>query len=118
MKYVYTALFQLLFFSLTLSDQIYKTHTTSDQNMKSNVMFRSSLNKYSKMDLSPNKLLIFSYSVLNFYNLTDHIYLWFISIFSKNCCFSSMYKSSNIFKYQYVLRKYSMFRVIVLRTAH
>ena len=39
--------------------------------------------KYSKINLSPNELLIISNSVLNFDNLTDHAYLSIILIFKK-----------------------------------
>jgi len=36
--------------------------------------------KYSKIDLSQNKLLLISNSVLKFDNLTDHAYLSIISL--------------------------------------
>ena len=44
-------------------------------------------------DYDSNGILV--HPVINFDNLTDHIYLWVIWIFSKSVFFSNMYKSCN-----------------------
>ena len=61
-------------FILTLLDPEHRIHTTSVQNMTLKVIFRSNPIKNSKIDLSPNELLIISNSILNFDNLTDDLY--------------------------------------------